>query len=206
MPFPDTTVQVTPGTSASFAIERIKGTLFQPTLQADGYGEIIGRRDTYVVSDRRTYAPGANAWLLILRNDATATFVEVSHVSVTMGSSVAITGLPTNFKLQRVTFKTGGTLATAIRFDTNSPDLAGQIRIRATRRPSSATTAGAITTGWINPEETVFVGNNVLFSERDHGEPILLRNGQGIGVQTGNVAPVATLAIDTKMVFRTRYL
>ena len=203
---PDTTVQVTPGTTASFAIERAKGVLFQPIMQASAYGDLIGKRDAYVVNAKRVLG-AANRWLLTLMNDAASTFVEVSKVWVSQASSAAITGLPVEFNMHRITFRTGGALSTAVALDTASPSLAApQIRIRARQFSTSATSAGEISTVVINPEETAGPSmTREMFDERDCGEPLLLRQGQGVGVQCGRVTPIVTVPIWVHIAFRTRY-
>jgi len=182
MPTPDASILVTPGTTGTVAFERVGPSLYQAVMMTDGYGQIIGKRDTYVASDRRTVAT-ANAWYITLMNDTTNTFVDVSKVciSASTSSEPSIVGKPRIVNLFRISAKSGGANATFSEYDTSSPGPT-LARIKAARRPTSATTNGPpLASRTINTGETSNNTSALLFNSTE--DPIVLRNGQGIGVQ-----------------------
>src|SRR3990167_8308447 len=180
MPEADTSIQVTPGTTATVAVERVGAKLYQAVMFADAYGQVVGSRNIYVASDRRTVS-AANAWYLSLYNDTTSTFVEVTKVCISQSTSAAVTGLPRLFYLFRISIKSGGANATFAEYDTSSPGPT-LARIKAARRPTSATTNGPpLTNKTINTGETSNNVMSLIFNSTE--DPIVLRSGEGIGVQ-----------------------
>src|SRR3990167_11391724 len=182
MPTPDTSILVTPGTTGTVAFERVGNLLYQTVMATDGYGRIIGNRDTYVASDRRTVAT-TNAWYITLMNDTTTTFVEVSKVCISASTSSApsIQGKPRIVNLFRISAKSGGANATFSEYDTASPGPT-IARIKDARRPSSATTNGPpLASKTINTGEAGQNTMALIFNSTE--DPIILRSGEGIGVQ-----------------------
>ena len=202
MPTPDTSILVTPGTTGTVAFERVGPLLYQTVMATDGYGRIIGNRDTYVASDRRTVAT-TNAWYITLMNDTTTTFVEVSKVCISASTSSApsIQGKPRIVNLFRISAKNGGANATFSEYDTASPGPT-LARIKAARRPTSATTSGPpLASITLNTGEGS-LGNvtGILFNSTE--DPILLRGQQGIGIQQDGT--VVTGLVSSYIVFRVR--
>ena len=200
MPEADTSIQVTPGTTATVAVERVGAKLYQTVMFADAYGQVVGSRNTYVASDRRTVA-AANAWYLSLYNDTSSTFVEVTKVCISQSTSAAVTGLPRAFYLYRISIKSGGANATFAEYDTSSPGPT-LARIKAARRPTAATTVGPpLAVCALNPEESGGPNWVELFNAAGE-EPILLRGQQGVGIQQDGTA--VTGLMSSYIVFRVR--
>jgi len=186
MPEADTSIQVTPGTTATVAVERIGAKLYQAIVMADAYGQIIGARNTYVVSDRRTVG-AANARYLTLYNDTTATFVEVMRATISTSTTAAVTGLPRLIYLSRISIKSGGTLATPVALNTASPSFPIP-RIKAYRMATGSTAIGTpLALSAYNPEETGPSQTIEIYNAYNE-EPILLRGQQGIMIQQDGTA------------------
>lgn len=202
-PEADSSILVTPGTTATVAYEAINGKLYETQIFADAYGELQGGRKTYAVSDRQTRST-ANAWYLTLYNDSTSTFIEVTNVLITHSTSANLTGAPPRlFSIYRISIKNGGTNASFSTFDTANTNVIP--RIKAARRPTSATIIGtpiaALCLGPLHSGGNSFVA---LFPQRPTTEPILLRPQQGIGIQGDGVASTNMGLISTMIYFRVR--
>src|SRR3990172_4212461 len=185
MPTPDTSILVTPGTTGTVAFERVGSLLYQTVMETDGYGQTIGNRDTYVASDRRTVSTVPNVWYITLMNDTSSTFVEVTKVCISQSTSTApspVLPRSRSIYLFRISIKRGGANATFAEYDTASPGPT-LARIKAARRPTSATTNGPpLASITANTGETGLTNvTSILFNSTE--DPIVLRNGEGVGVQ-----------------------
>ena len=190
MPEADTSIQVTPGTTGTVAFERINDKLYQTVNMVDGWGQIIGARDAWAVSDRRTEAT-ASRWYLALYNDSSATTVEVFDAAICYATTVD-SGISRSavFFLFRISVKRGGTNATPVAFNTASPALPP--RIKAARMLTAATVSGA-PLGYVSFANRVGgIGSSdkqkpyplgALHFFQPDGEPILLRAQEGVAIQ-----------------------
>ena len=200
MPEADTSVQVTPGTTATVAFERVGTKLYQAVVMADGYGQVIGARNTYVVSDRRTVGV-ADARYLTLYNDSASTFVEVLKASISASTSAAVTGLPRLIYFSRISIKSGGTLATPVALNTASP-AAPLPRIKAYRMATGSTVIGTpLALAAFNPEETGPSQTIEIFNAQN-AEPIRLGDNEGIMIQQDGTAILGL--VSTTIMFRVR--
>jgi hypothetical protein len=173
------------------AFERINDRLYQAAVYADQNGEVIGSRNAWAVSDRRTEAT-ATRWYLALYNDSTATFVDVFDAGICYATTVD-SGISRSavFFAYRISVKRGGTNATPVAFNTASPALPP--RIKAARMLTAATVIGA-------PLGYVSFGNRtggsgsvrvqrpqplgaLHFFQYPLEEPIVLRGQEGIAIQ-----------------------
>ena len=204
MPTPDTSILVTPGTTGTVAFERVGPLLYQTVMATDGYGHIIGNRDTYVASDRRTVSLN-NAWYITLMNDTSSTFVEVTKVCISASTSAVpapvFQARSRSICLYRISAKTGGANATFAEYDTSSPGPT-LARIKAARRPTSATTNGPpLAVCSLNTHETSGPNYVEIFNAARE-DPILLRGQEGIGIQQLDTAIVGV--VSSYIVFRVR--
>src|SRR3990167_202309 len=204
MPTPDTSILVTPGTTGTVAFERVGSLLYQTVMETDGYGQTIGNRDTYVASDRRTVSTVPNVWYITLMNDTSSTFVEVTKVCISQSTSTApspVLPRSRSIYLFRISAKSGGANATFAEDDTASPGPT-VARIKAARRPTSATTNGPPLAVCSLSTHEAGGPNYVEIFNAAREDPILLRGQQGIGIQQDGT--VVTGLVSSYIVFRVR--
>jgi len=155
-------------------------------------------------------AAAASYWhaLLCINPDCTK-WAEVILIKVIAQATAVVAGFPMSFRIYR--FATIGT-ATELTFsklNTDNPDL-----------PPTGLTPGfwgghgaapdaigglinvPLASGSINPEEGGAALETILFDEKVTGQPLLVRDGGGIGVQQYATAGVGL--VDVIIVFRTR--
>jgi hypothetical protein len=203
MPLPDSSILVTPGTTATVATEVVAGKHYQVDILADAYGHLIGGRDTYVASDVDVVKAASKRYLSVF-NDSTSTTIEVTRAIVSTSTSAAVTGLTRSYRLWRITAQSGGSIVTPQKLKTSSATPSAP-RIRCRQRLTAATTTG-VALGFATVYEEETGGGEeqcVLFDEREVGEPIILVQGEGVMIQQDSQA-AGTGLLSSAIYFRLR--
>lgn len=173
-------------------------------MLADAYGHIIGSRDVYVTSGLAMAKSASKNFLTLFNADA-ALIVEVSLVLVVQELTAAVTGLVRGYRLFRTnsTAPSAGTSVTPVKLRSGSPALDADITSR--KDGVTVTYSGdPIGVAGVGEEETGGAGASphVLFSEAQVGEPIILVQNEGVGIQQD--ATAGTGILSAIMYFRVR--
>lgn len=183
-------VLVTPGAGATIATELINAKEYQVLVLADAKGHIFGGRETFHVCDDAGGAFAASSRLLMLFNASATYQIEVIQLYVISTATAAITGLIRGLKAQRSTAipSAGATAITPVPLDT-AHALAASVtayRQTAVATPATQTLTASTFLGLgsaAQEENSGGASKYMVFDEQElGGEPILLRQNQGITI------------------------
>jgi hypothetical protein len=195
-------ITVTPGTGATIATQLAGGKEHQIVMIAAESGHLIGSKDTYffrIANQVHVAAASTIHWDLF--NAHATLLVRICSIKQIPDTTTAVTGVATNWQLQRTTaVGTGGAAQTAWLPDLSQTALNASVTARS--KPTGGATASTVLSAYsINSEETnaasgviAAVGGLEIVPEIirnlggiSHG--ILLRQNQGISItQTTNSA------------------
>lgn len=149
----------------------------------------------YYVFPALAMAKGASKNYLTLFNGDADRVVQVAAVKLIQELSAAVVGLARGYRLLPINSHSGGTLVTAQKLDNNFPDLSANIVSR--KDGVTVNIVGApVGIESLNEEETGAAGKSAwLYRESDAGQPLILRQNQGIVVQQDAVAGNGLLSV-----------
>lgn len=157
MALPGDSITVTPGSGANVATEMVSSKEYQVMMLADRTGHIAGSRPVYFfrVAEQAHVAAASTVHWDLFNADATLK-VRVLSIQQLPGFVTAVTGVATNWTLQRTTtVGTGGSALTAWLPDTATPQTALDADITCRSRPTGGASPGTQLLGYtINSEET----------------------------------------------------
>jgi hypothetical protein len=174
-------ITVTPGTGASVATHLINGLEHQIVVLAAESGHLIGSKDTYffrIANQVHVAAASTIHWDLF--NAHATLLVRICSIKQIPDTTTAVTGVATNWQMQRTTaVGVAGTAQTAWLPDLSQTALNASITCRS--KPTSGATASTILSTYsINSEETNVASGQIASMGGLELVPEIIRNLGGI--------------------------
>lgn len=212
---PGSSIAGTPGSGATLATHLVSSKEYPVYLPTDAQGHVRGDRDVYVVTATDLAWSFPTEWLVLFNADATGVEVDVIGATFSIYATSAASGTARGvWRIQGISAYTGGTSLTPVAFDTSSPALDADIT--AAHTVTSVTPVSGrlalislpddeLSSRWASDLQTIKgAAATNLFSETFFGQPIRLRQDEGVAVRTVTNGGAGNVKVDVSLYFRMR--